>query len=114
VREPPPSLTTTLEDAIGAVLRIVRREVVRLVAQVVITCAGIVVACTVACSWIISGSLRIGDALALICARWLGDVVLGNLIAGLAMVALPLIGLCVLSWIFLRRANATTSPATPG
>lgn len=91
-------LATSVDEAVTAFATAVRREVRRAVLGVVFGLVGIVLLLVVALGFAVTGIMRLGDALARLGGRWLGDPALGDLAVGVVLLTVPLIGVLALRW----------------
>lgn len=90
--EPHGTLGAMIEDAIGTVGRAVRREVRRTMLALVAGLAGVVLLVGVGLAVAVVGVVRLGDALGRACGQWFGDQVLADATVGLALLAVPVVG----------------------
>ncbi len=97
--EPHGPLTAMIDDAVGTVGRAVRRELRRTMLALVAGLAGVVLLVGVGLTAVIVGVVRLGDALGRVCGQWFGNQVLADVTVGLALLAVPLVGVL---WLRLR------------
>lgn len=88
-----------IEDAVGTLGRAVRREARRTMIALVAGLFGVVLLVGVGLAAAVVGVVRLGDALGRACSRWFGDQVLADMTVGLALLAIPLVGVL---WLRLR------------
>jgi hypothetical protein len=84
-------LTTFGQTLTHEIRRFVSALLLRVAIIILLLVTGIVLS--------VVGMLRLGDALALACAKWLGDPILGNALSGAVLIMIPL----AVMWIMLRR-----------
>ena len=94
--DPEPSPLSVIHAAITEVGSTIRREVVRLVLAWMAAVAAVAIVLTIGISLAIAGVVRLSQALAHLCGRWLGQPDAGDALAGLLLVALPLVAVLIL------------------
>jgi len=92
----PPLSLSVVTEAIAEVGSALRREALRLVLGWMAAVAALVIGLTIGISLAIAGVTRLSHALAHACGLWLGQPDAGDALAGLILVALPLIAVLVL------------------
>lgn len=78
----------------------VRKEIRRTLLGFVISVVSVLLVLVASLGCVVGGMLRLGDALGRYCGTWFGDPSVGDVIAGLILLSVPLIVLLVLR---LRR-----------
>lgn len=94
--EGPAPLATAVNDVIAALGRTVRRELGRTLVSLVTAMVVVVLLVVVAIVLVVVGVMRLADALAHACGHWFGSPALGDLTAGLVLLAVPLVGVLIL------------------
>lgn len=92
---PPPS-GTPIADKIDAVVRAFHREVRRLATRLFVWVATMLILLVVALAMVVTGIIRLGDALARLCGQWFGDQALADMTVGLVLLAVPVGGIVLL------------------
>jgi hypothetical protein len=95
-----PPLTDTFEALVTKLGSALRKEIRRTLLGFVIGLASIVLLFVASVGCVVAGMIRLGDALGRVCGVWLGDPSLGDVMAGLFLLTVPLTGFLVLR---LRR-----------
>lgn len=78
----------------------VRKEIRRTLLGFMISVVSILLVLITSLACVVAGMLRLGDALGHYCGIWFGDPSMGDVVAGLMLLSVPLIVLLVLR---LRR-----------
>jgi hypothetical protein len=94
--ERPAPLANAVDDAVMALGRAVRRELRRIILGLVTGVVTAVLLLVVALGFVVAGVTRLGDALARACGQWFGNPLLGDATVGLALLAVPLVGVLIL------------------
>ncbi len=92
----PVPLASAIDEAVTALGQAVRREVRRAILGMVVGLVTIVLLLVVALGFVVTGVMRLGDALGRLCGSWFGDQVLGDVTVGLALLLAPIIAAALL------------------
>ena len=75
------------------------QELLRKMVRVLVRLAAIILVLAIVMTLTVAGTLRLADALAHACQRWIGDPVIGDTVSGFALILIPL----VILWIIRSR-----------
>lgn len=94
--QPPPLSISVVTAAIAEVGSALRREALRLALGWVAAVAGLAIVLTIGISLAIAGVARLSYAVSHACGMWLGKSYAGDALAGLILLALPLVAVLLL------------------
>ena len=89
-------LGTVITDAVTALARALRLELRRTMLGLFASLITLVLLMSSAIVFIVVGVTRLGDALGRVCGRWFGDAVVGDIVASLVFLAIPVVGILLL------------------
>jgi hypothetical protein len=93
---PAAPLASVIEDVVHALWRSLRQELRRTLLGVVAGLMGIILLLVAGLGFAVAGVMRLGDALGRLCGQWFGNQALGDVVVGLVLLAVPLVGIVIL------------------